>query len=522
MKKMCKVLSMFITFSILATLVVGCGKGASEPSSTSTAATATATAAETASTSSTPALEKVPLTIMVAGDRPKQQDLVLENINKVTENELNIDLKVNYIPWGDYINQVKLKSAAGQEFDIFLSFYSEIAGDISRKQCIPVNDLLDQYGKDLKEKISKALFDTLTVDGKIYGIPSVYAMTELNRGLIIRKDLRLKYNLPEITDIATLEQFLDTIAKNEKGMIPHLQDIGMYTVFEKSSLGHSIYSFGSDLYRYMYINQDVRPLKVENWYKTDLYKAFREENIKAYKNGWLEKDILTNTDQGGKFIAGKAAAMPGDLYNIGTRDADIKKNIPTAELELAILNKDGIWQDSQPCNNFGMISSTSKNPERAMMFMNWLLKNQENYDLYMLGIKGVTYNLVGDKAEVPAGTAPTDKFAPTPWFEMYLPYARAWTTDSQGQTDAINFWNSLKPEATPLQTFQYSKENVKAEAAAVDKVCTDMANAVSWGVLPSQADYDKFIAALDKAGIEKIIEDTQKQVDAFVAKNNIK
>ena len=217
MKKLSKALSVLVVLSMLATFTFGCGS--SSNSVKETAKTGSSAAAGTTAAATEPALEKVPLVLFVAGDRPKQQDEVIANLNKVSEKDLNIELTVNYIPWGDYINQMKLKAAAGEEFDVYLSFFSEIAGSISRKQCIAVNDLLDKYGADLKEKIPQNLWDTLTVDGKIYGVPTVYAMSELARGIIDRKDLRVKYNIPEITDMASFENFLSTITKNEPDMI---------------------------------------------------------------------------------------------------------------------------------------------------------------------------------------------------------------------------------------------------------------------------------------------------------------
>jgi len=39
----------------------------------------------------------------------------------------------------------------------------------------------------------------------------------------------------------------------------------------------------------------------------------------------------------------------------------------------------------------------SQNPERTMMFLNWIQKDQKNYDLFMYGIKGKNYKLVNDK-----------------------------------------------------------------------------------------------------------------------------
>ena len=464
-------------------------------------------------TESPSGLKKVPITIYVAGDRPKQQDEVLRNIEDKTKDELNISLTVNYIPWSDYANQVKLKASAGQNFDIYLSFFGDLSGNIARKQCMDITSLVDKYGPDLKKQIPQDLWDTLTIDGKIYGVPAVYPMTEMGRGFLDRKDLRLKYNLPEITDQASLEKYLDTIAKNEKGMIPFLGDGLNVILADKSHLGHVEYQFNG-----MYIDVDKQPYKVENWYKTDVFKTVWEEDKKAMQRGWFEKDILTDTDRDGKFIQGKAAAMAGDLFNITDRQNALAKNVPGGEIELSIINKDGRWVNTQPVNNYAQISSTSKNPERAIMFLNWLRKNPDNYNMYMLGIPGKTYNLKGDEAEVPAGTNPTDRFAPTPWFTMHTPYLKTWTTDPQSFKDALKFWNNLKPEASPLMKFSYSNTNVVAESTAAAKVMTEEGRPISCGLVTSDAAYQKFLSDLDKAGMPKIIEDTQKQLDNFMAK----
>jgi len=519
MKNITKLLCLIMALAILVTVPAGCGgtsgKDQTGPDSSSS------DQASTSDKSST-TLEKVPITIYVAGDRPKQQDEVLAAINEATKDELNIDLRVNYIPWGDYVSQVKLKASAGEEFDIFLSFFGELSGNIARKQCLPLNDYLDKYGADLKAQIPQYLWDSLTVDGKIYGIPAVYAMTEMGRGFLVRKDLREKYNLPEITDLESFETFLDTIAKNEPGIIPYLGgDLSTPVICDPDYIGHSIFTFGGDTMSYLYVDQDKRPLKVENYIKTDIFKTVWKENIKAYNNGWFEKDFLSDKDRDGKFIAGKAASMPGDLYNITDRQNQLKKNVPEGEIELAIINKEGRWINIGPVNNFAMISTTSRNPERAVMFMNWLRKDQKNYDMYMLGIEGKTYNLKGEQAEVPEGVDPKDRYNPTPWFTMHFPYLRTWTTDPPAYIEALNFWNSLKPETAPLSTFSYSSENVKAEKAAVEKVMVDEVIPLFFGIKQTEEDYNRVLQLLEEAGIQKIIDDTQRQIDEFVAKNNI-
>ncbi len=48
------------------------------------------------------------MTVLVAGEKPIQQDEVAKEISNRTRDILNIDLHLVYIGWGDYINQVRL------------------------------------------------------------------------------------------------------------------------------------------------------------------------------------------------------------------------------------------------------------------------------------------------------------------------------------------------------------------------------------------------------------------------------
>jgi putative aldouronate transport system substrate-binding protein len=498
MRKTKNIISVFIIMSLLVITLGGCNS-------------------KKVSSTNTEKLPLVSLTIYVAGDRPKQQDAVLRYIEEQTRNELNIKLTVNYIPWGDYPNQIKLLAASGEIFDIFLTFFGELPGNISRKQALDITDLIKKYGPDLKKAIPARLWSSVTIGGRIYGIPAVYPMAGTNRGFLLRKDLRLRYHLPEVTDTKSLENYLAAVKKNNPEMIPYLGSGFGMLAFDKANIKHYYYNFGGgDFAHTMAIDVTKKPYKVLNIATTELTKWEWKESEKAMKLGWFEKDTLTDTDRDGKFIQGKAAAMGGDLYNINDRQNALVKNVPTGVVELAIINKNGPWYNIDPSNNYGVISTTSKNPGRAVMFMNWLRKNPTNWNMYMLGKPGLTYDMKGDKAEVPKGTDPSDKFAPTPWFMQQTNYAKFWTTDSKEYIEAFSFWNKLKPIESPLSSFIYSDANVLAEETAVAKVVTEQGVLIAAGLLTSEADKQKYLTDLDAAGLPTIIKDAQKQIDEFM------
>ncbi|QGQ99396.1 extracellular solute-binding protein [Paenibacillus psychroresistens] len=532
MKMASKFTSLLIIIGLLASFAAGCTKkDSAQPSATT--APETTKQAETAAPADTaapapadtpaPELKKVDLTLLVAGDQPPDQDAVLAEINKRTEKELNINLKVIYFPWADYQEKVKVMAAGGDNFDIYLDFFGNLPSAAARKQSIPLNDLIEKYGQDIKKVIPQSEFDGLSIDGKIQGIPALYPRASLGNSMAIRKDLREKYNIPEVTSLAIFEQYLDAIKKNEPSMIPFGVGSGRFgaQIGREIDDGKYIYGWGSDAYPAYVVDVTSSPYKVMNSFESDTYKKTMEWGRKAYKNGWFEKDVLTQKDDQGLFKSGKSAAAPADMFNINDLVPQLAKNVPGGIVEQVIFKKDMPLFNTGPTNNYSAISGTSKNPERAMMFLNWLLKDQANYDLYMYGIEGKHYTLKGDLIELPAGTDLANRpYNPTPWFIYNTKFHRALTTDTPQFSAALAFYKTAQVKDNPLFTFSFNADPVKTEYAQIQKVIEELAMPVLAGVLGTDADYQKLLVQVDKAGMKTVLAEAQKQIDEYLAKNN--
>jgi len=227
MKKTLKILSLLVIVSMLTTLVVACSKSpAASPAASPTASTSVATTAPadgTAAPASEPATKKldpVDLIIYAGGDQIDQPgaQAVFDEIAKETADTINVHVKVQTYPWGDYINKVNTTLAAGEPIDIYLNFNGNLKSDAEKKQIIPLDDLVDKYGPALKKNIPADIWSDVKYNGKIYGIPAVYPFVGID-SLLIRGDLREKYKLPPVTDLPTLEAYLDAVTKGEKGMV---------------------------------------------------------------------------------------------------------------------------------------------------------------------------------------------------------------------------------------------------------------------------------------------------------------
>ena len=178
------------------------------------------TAPETGANSGAAMLRKYNLDVLTAGTAPPDNETVMKEISQVSEKELNINLNVSYVPWSGYMDKVNLMAASGDKFDIFLCFLGELQGVISRKQAMPLDSYMDRYGADLRRVIDGRDWEDVTIGGKIYGIPSVYASIGLP-ALIYREDLAEKYGMGKLYTLQDIERYMEAITENEKGMVAY-------------------------------------------------------------------------------------------------------------------------------------------------------------------------------------------------------------------------------------------------------------------------------------------------------------
>ncbi len=520
MKKTVKILCMLIVMSMLATIAAACGSSGS----TSETSKVTASAASTALAEKK--LEQVELKIITGGDQPDQPGFseVAEEIAKVTADNVNVKIDVQTYAWGDYINKMNTMLAAGQNIDICLDFAALFKGDADKKQIIPLDDLINQYGPDLKNKIPADIWSDVTYQDKTYGIPAVYPFVGIDC-LLIRGDLREKYKLPAVTDLASFEAYLDAVVKGEKGMVGFsaregrsLNMVGFLINGEPNMLG--LCSSNLD-YHIADVNV-AKPYKVVNGFATPEYKKIIDWNRKAYANGWEAKDVLTQKDNQTLFTSGKMAAFPSDVYTINSIVPTMEKNIPGCKVEAVLVHDYNNMIRTSSCNNFAVIPSTSKNSERSMMFLNWTRASQDNYNLLMYGIKGKDWVPVDDKTyDIGPGIDPAKRpYNPTPWWFKNQSMDLNLKGTSPVFIKAYESVLGAKYTTPKIIKFKYDSAAMKAKIAQINTTMLEKWLPVLAGIKNTDADYQEALEALDKAGVSDVLADVQKQVDAWAAEND--
>ena len=73
-------------------------------------------------------------------------------------------------------------------------------------------------------------------------------------------------------------------------------------------------------------------------------------------------------------------------------------------------------------------------------------------------------------------------------------------------------------QTSPLLGFVLDESKIKAEASQIRAIMTEYADNLAKGDLDVNEVRDEIIGKMKAAGIDKVIEETQKQVDTFAGK----
>jgi putative aldouronate transport system substrate-binding protein len=336
--------------------------------------------------------------------------------------------------------------------------------------------------------------------------------------LAIRKDLFDKYSMPSgIKSFDELDAAFDKILNDDKVIPVYAFNPGsgntIYSYYIQNSA--DFYSIGTASIPGAYTSD----FEVINQYESDHFKAWIKWARKAYQKGWIEKNATTKTDdsvtdlKSGKYAsifnsggpqgqAGMNQQYATDKYTYAFIDFGVKPTLKTSQIQ----------------GTMNSISSTTKNKERAMMLLNLINTDKELYNTMCFGIQGQHYVLKDGFREFPEGvTADNSRYFPqTPWA-----FANTYNQYLEKGQDPKLFENQkaydAKAASEPAIGFNYDATGVKTQFAQVTSVLEEFLPSLVVGAVDPDIYLPKMLDKLKTAGVEKIIEDKQAQLDKFMA-----
>lgn len=445
---------------------------------------------------------------------PKDLLVVQEEINKITKEKINTSVKLIPIGWGAWSQQTTLMLSGNEKVDLIVSGLGTYSQQVSKGQLLELDEYLAEQGQGIVgalEGLDPDFLNAARIGGKIYGVPSIRDLAS-DYGITMRKDLVEKYNIDTtaIQSLDDLDIVFQTILENEPDIVPTVKywisiiDTYMNSYFDNLGDGFGVLP-GYD-----------NGLKVVNMYETPEYAKLLNTVRRWYQAGYIAKDAATSTETQYNLVkAGKAFSFISHMKP-GIENQESKM---TGKEMISVHLRPAATTTYNITSVMWSIARNSKNPEKAMMLLNLMYTDKDLINLFDYGVEGKHYAKVTDNMiDFPEGvnTSNSGYNLQMGWLFGHQFLSHIWNGDDPELWNELAAFNknSLKSKALG---FTFNADAVKTEIAAVTNVSNQYKIALETGTVDPAKQLPEFNKALKAAGMDKIITEKQKQLDAWAS-----
>ena len=532
-----KVLSVILTLMMLTMLFAGCGKKAEDVSDTNAPAQTDTnvqdTGTETKEEPEAEALEPVTLKWYLHGSNVTDDAEVLAKANEYLKEKINVTLEPIWGTWGDFDSNAVLAINGGDDVDIYFtcSWSANEYNAFARKGAWvrldnPENNLIEKYAPDLWAALPKVLTQGAAINGSdgygVYAVPGYKDIATQNCWDINVPLLeKYGYTLDDIknTDYYGFGEILKTVKEGEgENFYPLLVEGAVLERMVNNSIIVTGDAGTNNLLSY-YINpadtaaEGPYGNKILSKFETPEYKKFVEKTREYFLAGYIDP-AMGNASQANDTRSAKQ--LTGD-YLIGTQSYALGYEVQASTergFEVAMVPCTPAYVDTTSSQGAMMaISTASKNPERAMMFLNLLNTDPYLFTLLDFGVEGVHYNLENGEAVF------TDKR------NDYMPWTNGMGNVTQlppQQGQGKDFWTGFKSyygsaKEIPILGWALDATSIETEMGALANVAAEYALALNTGTVDPAEKLPEYIQKLKDNGMDKVVAEANRQLEEFLA-----
>lgn len=497
------------------------GGASGSPSESPKASAPAGQAASSPAASEAAKLDPYEVVITYRANPQKDDALIEAEMNKFLKDKINATVKLQPIAGSDYKKRTELAMNTGEKMDlIFTASWLDFFSNITKGAYLELDDLLAQHGQGIKDRLNPLYLEAPRLNGKLYAVPTNKEITQ-GKAFTFRQDIVDKYSIPidSINNMKDLEPWFEKLSKSEPDMIQLYSSGGgvPFMMYETNSTFRPVGPTPAKVPMF-FVDTASSEIKVKTLIDPEIdainkseYELYRH----YYEKGYINADAATTKTnvadirKQGKIWIQSTVWKPGADASMAAADAS------GYEFVSHVVEEPIVTTDLATGSMFS-ISRTSKDPARAMMVLNYLHTDKDFINLFVHGIEGKHYNKVGDNRIEPikdSGYAPG-----TNWVvgNQLLNYLLPGEPD-----DLYTNWEKFNNEAKrfPLLGFVFDDSNVKDTLTQLTAVAQDY-NVIGSGVVANPTKLlDERTKRLKDAGIEKVRDELQKQIDAWWAAN---
>lgn len=436
-------------------------------------------------------------------------------INAITIPEIGVEVEFRCFNAVNTPTEYPNALTQGQPIDLMVLNNENIESYVNQKLLLPLDGLLSKYGTDILQ-ISReytSLTDGTVFAEQTYGIAPVGDSVGQCGALWINPQLLEEVSFPyDPEKIYTFEE-LDTLFAALKKAYPDAYPLGQIT----NNYGFSTSSFFLGIYANHLSGSDPGAVdalidddRIVNCYEAERYYQWLQYMRKWYQDGYIYPDsAITTATSIGLLQAGLVLSVP----QVGTPYMLTKEAVGTSivPLRLSQIQKG----ENSSTGIFWTIPATSKEPEAAMKFLNMMFWDERIVNLLSWGILGRDYSLAD--GNIPSYLESCTFYNP---LGMYGDQRLRYDMYGQAKKDALAAFSEKAVPINPQYNgFRFDDSELLQELLEIQRIESQYVKLLEAGCVDLETVYPEFIQKLYDAGLQQVLDEKQRQLDAWLAEN---
>lgn len=502
-KQMNKLMAVVLTVSMAAGMLAGCGNNttATEEKDTQTVAESVETETEKTEEAKETNGEVPTLIWWTTGGTPAADfDEAIEKISDYTEEKIGVRLQVKIAGWGDYGTKMNNIINTGEYFDIMFVNNTNYNKFVNLNALEDLTELVQTETPELYEYIPEQLWKGIEVKGNVYAVPT-YKDSSLTQFWMIDDQYVQKYNIDmdSIKDFASLDPIM---RKMKEGEGKNFYPLQLY----KSSHNGLFYSYDG-------LTAGLSPVgvRIDDKSRT-VVCTLEQDDIKEklnylhswYQDGIINPDANVITEAGKGQPIANAQAWPAAVTQFENQNGVEKYDI--------VKTFGPLYSTETIQGSMNAISANSKYKKEALKLLQLMNTDSKLRDMCAYGTEGNFMKYEED------GTVTRLRDDWT-WPSYTQGSFFILSTVSGSDPDAweqIKEQNESATESTCLG-FALNAEPIQNELSNCVTVWEKYKSDFLTGASDPETVLPQCIEELKAAGMDKIIEEAQKQIDEYFA-----
>ncbi len=435
-------------------------------------------------------------------------------ISEITRPMMNAEVRILNVDIGDHSRKINQMIADGEQIDLVMAGLTTPMVQMALEgKLFPLDGLLEAEGQGIRSLFGDRL-EAGRVDGTLYAVPAE-AYAARAGGFVYNKQMAEQLGIVLPGEISMPE--LEKIFRRIQEVLP-----GVYgTTFGNGETCSFFYeycveNYGSDVCIYGVTFDPHRNTRVENLFATEAFREYALRHREWVRKGYAPAGTLTSGVRSQQYLAA------GKVFGMTTGYSPIEESVQQGNYAFPI----GIAALTGAVNSTGSIQErmwgipvTSRNPQKAMRFLNLMYSDAEIANLLSNGLEGIHYTETEPGVISPVAGADPTRPGYASVFSRFgnQMQVKHWYPATPRLYEELASFNQQAQDSRSLG-YVFNGESVSSEIAAVKSVVDLYLPALECGALE---DVEGALAVLNEklqsAGIDRIIAENQRQLDAWLA-----